>query len=102
MYNAHRIHYDHQYSTRVEGYRDVVVQGPFLAATMLEMLYNNASVDECAISRVSWRASSPCFVNSPISVCGRRSGEENVWDLWAVPNENKQKLLMTGRVYVRD
>jgi 3-methylfumaryl-CoA hydratase len=27
-YNAHRVHYDRNYATRVEGYRGLVVHGP--------------------------------------------------------------------------
>jgi 3-methylfumaryl-CoA hydratase len=30
-WNAHRIHYDHIYATGVEGYRNIVIQGPLVA-----------------------------------------------------------------------
>lgn len=36
-YNSHRIHYDHPYSTGVEGYPGLVVHGPLLALMLLEI-----------------------------------------------------------------
>ncbi len=33
-YNSHRIHYDHAYATGVEGYPDLVVNGPLQATVM--------------------------------------------------------------------
>ena len=35
-YNAHRIHYDRDYATRVEGYPGLLVQGPLQALAMAE------------------------------------------------------------------
>lgn len=35
--NAHRIHYDLPYATRVEGYPDLVIHGPLLATFMAEL-----------------------------------------------------------------
>ena len=37
MFNAHRIHYDQQYTAEVEGYPGLVVQGPVQAGTMLNL-----------------------------------------------------------------
>src|SRR5690606_28826779 len=34
-FNAHRIHYDHDYATQVEGYSGLVVQGPLIAMALL-------------------------------------------------------------------
>ena len=36
-FNGHRIHYDHPYSTGVEGYRGLVVHGPIQATLMLNL-----------------------------------------------------------------
>lgn len=36
-YNSHRIHYDHPYTTGVEGYPGLVVHGPLLALMLLEI-----------------------------------------------------------------
>ncbi|SNT45000.1 FAS1-like dehydratase domain-containing protein [Rhodococcoides kyotonense] len=35
-FNAHRIHYDRDYATGVEGYPDIVVQGPLTATLLLD------------------------------------------------------------------
>ncbi len=36
-YNAHRIHYDRQYATEVEGYSGLVVHGPLQAILLAEL-----------------------------------------------------------------
>ena len=36
--NGHRIHYDHQYATQVEGYPDLVVHGPLMTLALAEVL----------------------------------------------------------------
>ena len=56
-FNAHRIHYDRPYATGVEGYPDLVVQGP-LTATLL-----------CELARVG---SVPCRFAGSSSALGRR------------------------------
>jgi hydroxyacyl-ACP dehydratase HTD2-like protein with hotdog domain len=37
-YNGHRIHYDQRWATEVEGYPDLVVQGPLQVALLVRML----------------------------------------------------------------
>lgn len=38
-FNGHRIHYDHPYTTQVEGYPGLVVHGPLVALAMLDCLH---------------------------------------------------------------
>ncbi len=68
LFNAHRIHYDHQYATEVEGYADLVLAGPLIGdwlhqcigawvgerGQLLSMEYSNrhaAYVDEVLIGK---------------------------------------------------
>ncbi|SCU79690.1 LADA_0B02520g1_1 [Lachancea dasiensis] len=37
-YNSHRIHWDRTYCRKVEGYNDIVVQGPFIIHTILKYM----------------------------------------------------------------
>jgi 3-methylfumaryl-CoA hydratase len=39
--NSHRIHYDREYATGVEGYRDLVVHGPLLAVALGRLVTKN-------------------------------------------------------------
>ena len=79
IFNAHRIHYDHPYTTAVEGYPGLVVHGPLLA-TLLTDLVRRAH-PERPIARFRFRAVKPVFDTAPFTVCGRRDGE-NALALW--------------------
>ena len=63
-HNSHRIHYDHRYATTVEGYPDLVVHGPLLAVSLLDLAADIAP-SPGAISRFSFRARRPLFVGEP-------------------------------------
>ena len=79
IFNAHRIHYDHPYTTEVEGYPGLVVHGPLLA-TLLADLVRRALPDH-AITRFRFRAVKAVFDDAPFTICGRRDGE-NAVALW--------------------
>lgn len=62
-FNSHRIHYDRNYTTGVEGYPDLVVHGPFTAAR----LYAHArDTSGRAPSHFAFRALAPLFVSQPV------------------------------------
>jgi 3-methylfumaryl-CoA hydratase len=58
--NAHRIHYDHPYATRVEGYPDLVVHGPLTAVLLAEFARRHTGRDA---QEISFRARAPHFAN---------------------------------------
>jgi 3-methylfumaryl-CoA hydratase len=58
--NAHRIHYDHPYTTGVEGYPDLVVHGPLTAVLLADLARRRGGR---AWQSVSYRARSPHFAN---------------------------------------
>jgi 3-methylfumaryl-CoA hydratase len=63
-FNAHRIHYDREYTREVEGYPDLVVQGPLVATLLMDewMRCNPGSRP----ARFAFRARAPLFVDQPI------------------------------------
>ncbi len=65
--NSHRIHYDQQYATAVEGYPGLVVHGPLLALYMSELARINS---ERPLSGFDFRLSRPVFVGDPIRAQG--------------------------------
>lgn len=67
-FNTHRIHYDHRYTTEIEGYPGLVVHGPMLAIFMLELVRVNAG-DE-AVASLSFRAKTPAFVGQTVDFLG--------------------------------
>lgn len=68
--NAHRIHYDRDYATQVEGYPGLVVHGPLLALLMLEPFRRGGE----ALGKFAWRARRPVFDDQPVEVAVQASG----------------------------
>ncbi|MDI3406941.1 FAS1-like dehydratase domain-containing protein [Streptomyces cavernicola] len=68
-YNAHRIHYDRDYATEVEGYPDLVVHGPLLALALLELPRRFAP--ERRVESFAYRLRSPLFLPDEVRVAGQ-------------------------------
>lgn len=72
-YNAHRIHYDHEY-VKAEGYRDLLVHGP-LQALMMGELMRRTGMDLVG-KQYAYRLVSPVIGPQPITVVGAEDGIE--------------------------
>ena len=79
-FNGHRIHYDHPYTTKEEGYPDLVVQGPLIATLMVQAFVDANPVLKPV--RLSYRGLRPLTVNKPFRVEGRIDGDGTAL-LWA-------------------
>lgn len=74
-FNSHRIHYDGPYARDVEGYPDLVVQGPLTAVKLLAFAQRRADLSS-AIGRFSIRARAPLFVDREVRFAhGHTPGE---------------------------
>ena len=82
-FNGHRIHYDRQYVTAVEGYPGLVVHGPLIATLLMDLLRREAP--EADVASFRFKAVRPTFDGPPIRVNGQRSGNEV--KLWAQDHE---------------
>jgi 3-methylfumaryl-CoA hydratase len=71
-YNAHRIHYDHPYTTRVEGYPGLVVHGPLTAMLLAELVREH---DPRPLAGFDFRGRAPLFETAPFRLIGRSDGE---------------------------
>jgi 3-methylfumaryl-CoA hydratase len=72
-YNGHRIHYDHPYATKVEGYPGLVVHGPLLALLALELPRVHAP--DRLVRTLHYRLVRPVFAPSRIVSVGRPGGD---------------------------
>lgn len=79
--NGHRIHYDHPYATKVEGYPGLVVHGPLIATLLLDLLRRNRPGVEPAT--YFFRAMRPIFDTAPFTVCGIPDEAARSARLWA-------------------
>lgn len=69
-FNGHRIHYDHPYTTRVEGYPGLVVHGPLSA---LLLLRSGCARGAATPASFTYRGKAPLFCGEPITLLGRRA-----------------------------
>lgn len=85
-YNGHRIHYDHPYTTGVEGYPGLVVHGPLVALLLLDAggRWGVAGAQMAASSPAlfRYRARNPLFAGEQALLQGAPHGEGMA--LWAV------------------
>ncbi|MEX2132079.1 MAG: MaoC family dehydratase N-terminal domain-containing protein [Pseudohongiellaceae bacterium] len=79
-FNSHRIHYDHDYATRIEGYGGLVVHGPLLATLLMEMLLEQLA--GCNVVRFSFKALHPVFAGQDFFLNG--SLQDRTVQLWIV------------------
>ena len=73
-FNSHRIHYDRPYTTAIEGYPGLVVQGPLTASLLLDLCARELGPD--ALASFAFRARTPAFAGEAMHLVGRRSGSE--------------------------
>jgi 3-methylfumaryl-CoA hydratase len=71
-FNSHRIHYDHPYVTKVEGYPGLVVHGPLIATLLVDLL--RRSLPQARLTRFSFRATKPLYDTAPFFTCGVPDG----------------------------
>jgi 3-methylfumaryl-CoA hydratase len=80
-FNAHRIHYDRSYATKVEGYPGLVVHGPLVATLLLEALRRRLP-GGARLRRFSFKAVGPLYDVHNFTLCGREDSA-SVYALWA-------------------
>ncbi|MDR0274889.1 MAG: MaoC family dehydratase N-terminal domain-containing protein [Burkholderiaceae bacterium] len=83
--NNHRIHYDRDYATGVEGYPGLVVQGPLIATLLTDLARRHAPGR--AMRRFEFRAVRPTFEGHPFFVNGAPSADGRSASLWASDHE---------------
>lgn len=90
-FNGHRIHYDRDYATGIEGYPGLVVHGPLIAQLLLS---EAETVAGAGAKRFDFRAMSPATDGEPVDLCVK-PGDGGA-DIWARGGDGR--LVMQGRV----
>jgi 3-methylfumaryl-CoA hydratase len=91
-FNGHRIHYDRDYVTRVEGYPGLVFHGPMQAAFIVELaakLHGGT-----APKKFSYRGVQPLFEGSEFSVNANETGTG--MDLWTANSQGQPTMKGTA------
>ena len=84
-FNGHRIHYDRQYVTEVEGYPGLIVHGPLIATLLLDLL--RRELPAAQLTSFAFKAVRPTFDLHPFSVHGKPSADGRSVELWAQDHE---------------
>lgn len=80
MFNAHRIHFDHPFTTEVEGYRGLVVHGPLTATLLLEAAKRHS---QRQLTAYRYRGVAPLFNDELVTLAGKDLSGANQTELWA-------------------
>ena len=90
--NSHRIHYDRDYASSVEGYGGLVVHGP-LTATLLALL----ALSEVGrpLTRFSFRGVAPLLDTAAFTVAGTQA--DDLVELWAADSSGNLAMTATAR-----
>jgi 3-methylfumaryl-CoA hydratase len=80
-FNGHRIHYDLNYVTEVEGYSGLIVHGPLIATLLMELV--RAHYPQEQIQSFDFRAVSPLFDTASFSVHARPEQDGKTIQCWA-------------------
>ncbi|MGB6098040.1 MAG: MaoC family dehydratase N-terminal domain-containing protein, partial [Comamonas thiooxydans] len=95
-FNGHRIHYDRQYVTQVEGYPGLIVHGPLIATLLLDLL--RRQVRGARVVAFDFKALRPTFDLHPFSVHGKPREDGRTIDLWAQDHEGLLTMQATATV----
>ena len=94
-FNSHRIHYDHPYVTKVEGYPGLVVHGPLIATLLVDLL--RRSRPDTVLRGYAFRAMRPLYDTAPFDTCGLPDEAARSAKLWTRDAEGAVTMEATAR-----
>lgn len=93
-FNAHRIHYDRDYTVGTEGHPDVVVHGPLLIVRLLELVRRRHG--DAAVASLAFRAKAPTYVGRKLDLSARLTDREAILAV-----RDAGRLIVDARVELR-
>src|SRR6202008_1342115 len=90
-FNGHRIHYDRDYVTKVEGYPGLIFHGPLQAAFLVEMA---AKLRGKAPKKFGYRGVQPLFEGSEFSINANDNGA--TMELWTANDAGQPTMKGTA------
>jgi len=91
-FNGHRIHYDRDYVTKVEGYPGLIVHGPLQAALIVEMAARPRGGKPPR--KINYRGLRPLFEGAEFSINANDNGA--TMELWAANEEGQPTMKGTA------
>jgi 3-methylfumaryl-CoA hydratase len=93
-FNGHRIHYDHPYTTQVEGYPGLVVHGPLIATLLVDLIRRNKP--DATLRTYVFRALRPLYDTAGFAVCGLPDEARRSARLWTRDAEGAATMEATA------
>jgi 3-methylfumaryl-CoA hydratase len=93
-FNSHRIHYDHPYVTKVEGYPGLVVHGPLTATLLVDLWRRN--MPQATLRSFSFRALKPLYDTASFLTCGAPDAAARSARLWTRDAEGAVTMQATA------
>ena len=90
-FNGHRIHYDRDYVTKVEGYPGLIFHGPMQAALQIEFA---AKLRSIVPKKFAYRGVQPLFEGSEFSVNANETA--NGLETWTANSEGQPTMKGTA------
>jgi len=90
-FNGHRIHYDRDYVTKVEGYPGLIFHGPMQAALQVEFA---AKLRKRVPTKFVYRGVQPLFEGSEFSVNANETADG--MDLWTANSQGQPTMKGTA------
>ncbi|EDO14821.1 hypothetical protein Kpol_339p8 [Vanderwaltozyma polyspora DSM 70294] len=72
--NPHRIHWDKEYSKSIEGYNDIIAQGPFIIQILAHNL--NKIVNNTTITDLKYKNINPIYPDTSVTILMKQDGNK--------------------------
>ncbi len=94
-FNSHRIHYDRDYATGVEGCPGLVVPGALIALLLLELC--RSEIPGSAVAGFGFRAARPVYDTGPFTIAGAPADGGGAADLWVTDADGVTAMTAKAR-----
>ena len=87
IFNAHRIHFDREFTQQDEGYPNLIVHGPLIATLLMDLGAREMAAKGKRMTRFAYRAVRPSFTDGrEMTFQGKPTGDNSA-DLWALDQD---------------
>ena len=93
-FNSHRIHYDREYVTEIEGCPGLIVQGSLISQLMQEMC--RANMPDATLIGFSFRTLKPLYDTGPFVICGAPDEGGGSAALWLLDSDGALAVTATA------
>jgi 3-methylfumaryl-CoA hydratase len=94
-FNSHRIHYDRDYATKVEGLPGLLVQAGLLTQLLIEMC--RKELPQRRMTDFDYETHCPIYDTGPFTIAGKPLAEGREAMLWAITADGKLAVTATAK-----